>query len=136
MTHALIVTLWLCSFDHCNSCLAHISCNAGMADVLVVMVMTHTGTGFMPGPAAPIQGTRASARLAAAGPNPFSAAGIHPHMLARMKQHRLKPSIESGCTCMPLPAGTSISINTCFCSRPCCLTPPQCRLSLLMFLYH
>lgn len=57
-----------------------------MTDVLMVVFVTFTGTGFMPGPAAPIQGTRASARLAAAGPNPFSAAGTHPHMHARMQQ--------------------------------------------------
>ena len=60
---------------------AHFVC-AGMTAVLVVMVMAFTGTGFMPGPAAPLQGTRASARLAASGPNPFSAAGTHTHMHA------------------------------------------------------
>lgn len=68
--------------SHCTGWLTHPFLHAGMTDVLVVMVVMFAGTGFMPGPAAPIQGTRASARLAAAGPNPFSAAGKHPHMYA------------------------------------------------------
>ena len=34
------------------------------------------GGGFIPGLSVPVQGVRSSARLAAAGPNPFSAAGM------------------------------------------------------------
>ena len=83
MTHALnrdLMAVWLLVTALAGSHTHFL--HAGMADVLVVMIVMFAGTGFMPGPAAPIQGTRASARLAAAGPNPFSAAGTQPHMHA------------------------------------------------------
>lgn len=73
LSTASMTALWL-PYLLCALLSPHMS--ACTCQVFIVSLMACAGTGFMPGPPAQIQGTRASARLAAAGPNPFSAAGM------------------------------------------------------------